>query len=150
MDYIGGLNFPAQEYDLASIPDNERAGSDAASMMPYVRMSALFLRESDEELEAKVRASGDEPDGLDEWMNLLEGIGAALDAKRQDAEMLEAGFTRLLVVIERVIGKGAIKAAYSEPSDKDPKKHLAGIRSRLHRRTPFKPRLVTGGSHGKG
>ena len=78
-------------------------------------------------------------------MDMLEGIGAVLDAKQQDAKMLEVGFTRLLVVIERVVGRDAIKAAYSKPSDEDDaRKHLADIRSRLHRRAPFKPRLVTG------
>ena len=46
-------------------------------------------------------------------MGVLEGIGGVLDAKRQDVEMLEAGFTRLLVVIERIIGKAEIKRAYS-------------------------------------
>jgi hypothetical protein len=144
MKYIGGLKFPAQEYDLASIPDNERAARDAASMMPYIRMSAVFLMESDDEIEENVGATSD-PEGINQWVDLLEGIGAALDAKRQDAEMLEAGFTRLLVAIERVIGKDAIKAAYSKPSDEDPRNHLAGIRSRLHCRALFRPRLVIRG-----
>ena len=142
MEYIGGLKFPAQEYDLASIPNNERAGKDAAAMMPYIRMAALFLHESDEELEAKVRGSD-----ISEHMDLLEGIGAALDAKRQDAGMLEAGFTRLLVVIERVLGEETVRATYSKPDEEiDKRKHLAGIRARLHRgKRPFKPHLVTGG-----
>jgi hypothetical protein len=106
-------------------------------------MSALFLRESDGELETKVRASSD-PEGLSQWMDLLEEIGAALDAKRQDAEMLEAGFTRLLVVIERVIGATEIKRTYSKPSKAPPRGHLAAIRARLHKRAPFTPRLATG------
>ena len=142
MEYLGGLTFPAQEYDLASIPNNERAAQDAAAMMPYIRMAALLLHESDEELEAKVRSSD-----IGEHMDLLEGIGAALDAKQQDAGMLEAGFTRLLVVIERVLGEKTVRAAYREPDKKiDKRAHLAGIRARLHRGTrPFKPHLVTGG-----
>jgi hypothetical protein len=98
MEYLGGLKFQAQEYDLASIPDNDRAAADAASMMFYIRMSALLLHKSDEELEAWVRAD-DDPDN---WMNLLEGIVAALAAKRQDVKMLEAGCTRLQVVLERI------------------------------------------------
>src|SRR5688572_9905551 len=98
MEYIGGLTFPAQQYDLASIPDNGRAGSDAASMMPYIRMSAVFLLESDADMEEKVRATSD-PEGMNQWMELLEGIGAALDAKRQDAEMLEAGLSAITYCI---------------------------------------------------
>jgi hypothetical protein len=143
MESLGGLKFPAQEYDLAGIPDNDRAGRDAASMMPYIRLSAVFLRESDGDLEEKVRATFD-PEGMDAWMDLLEGIGDALDAKRQDAEILEAGFTRLLVAIERVLGEPEIKRAYSKPKNV-PRGHLAAIRARLHRRAPFRPRLVTGG-----
>ena len=102
MEYLGGLKFQAQDYDLASIPDNDRAAAAAASMMFYMRMAALFLRESDAELEAKVRAS----DGPDEWITLLEGIVTALDAKRQDVELLEAGYLRLLVVLERTCAPG--------------------------------------------
>ena len=94
--YLGARKFPAQQYDLDSIPDNDRAGRDASSMMPHIRTSALFLRDSDGELEPKVRACGDDAERLDEWMNLLEGIGDALGAKRQDVEVLEAGFNRLL------------------------------------------------------
>jgi len=108
MEYLGGSKFQAEEYDLASIPDNDRAAADAASMMFYIRMSALFLRESDEELEAKVRA-----DDSNDWIDMLEGIGAALSAKKQDVGILEAGFTRLLAVLERIEGKKAIDAAYS-------------------------------------
>jgi hypothetical protein len=146
MEYVGALKFPAQEYDLASMPDNERAARDAAAMMPWVRLSALFLRQSDQELEAKVRATGGH-EGMNEWVETLEGIGAVLDAKRQDAEMLEAGFTRLLVVIERVIGATEMTRTYSEPADQggDPRAHLANIRARLQGRTPWRPRLVTGG-----
>ncbi len=146
MEYLGSLKFPAQQYDLSSIPNNDRAAQDAAAMMPFVRMAAVFLLESDETMETNVRASSDDADGMNQWMELLEGIGAALDAKRQDAEMLEAGFTRLLVTIERVIGEEAVMEAYSKPLTDDPKKHLAGIRQRLHsrRNKPFKARLVTG------
>jgi hypothetical protein len=144
MEYIGGLKFPAQEYDLASIPENDRAGRDASSMMPYIRLSAVFLHESDGDMEEKVRATSD-PEGMDQWMDLLEGIGAALDAKRQDAEVLEAGFTRLLVAIERVLAEPEIKCAYSKPANEEPRGHLAAIRARLHRRAPFRPRLVIGG-----
>jgi hypothetical protein len=144
MEYIGSLKFPAQKYDLASMPDNERAARDAATMMPWVRLSAFFLCESDEQLEAKVCATADDK-GINEWMDMLESIGAALDAKRQDAEMLEAGFTRLLVVIERIIGEAEIKRTYSKPSDgRDGRAHLANIRARLHRRAVWRPRLVTG------
>ena len=110
MEYLGGSKFQAEEYDLASIPDNDRAAADAASMMFYIRMSALFLRESDEELEAKVRA---DDDPTTDWIDMLEGIGAALASKKQDVGILEAGFTRLLAVLERIEGKEAIDAAYS-------------------------------------
>lgn len=142
MEYLGGLKFPAQHYDLKSIPNNDRAAKDAASMMPYIRISALFLLESDDDLEAKVRGSD-----IGEHMDMLEGIGAALDAKRQDCGMLEAGFTRLLVVIERVLGEDAIREAYSKPMSKsDQRAHLAGIRARLHTgKRPFKPHLTTTG-----
>ena len=92
MEYVGGLKFPAQEYDLSSIPDNDRAGRDAAAMMPWVRLAALFLHENDDQLEAKVRASSD-AEGMSEWMDMLEGIGAVRDAKQQDAKVLEVGFT---------------------------------------------------------
>lgn len=142
MEYIGGLKFPAQEYDLTSIPDNKRAARDAAAMMPYIRMSALFLLESDEDLEAKVRASD-----LGEYMNLLEEIGAVLDAKRQDCEMLEAGFTRLCVVMERVIGEAEITKPEKKMTDHEARQNLLAIRARLFNRKDggaFKPRLVTG------
>ena len=145
MKYLGALRFSALEYDLTSIPDNERAGRDAAAMMPWIRLSAVFLLESDEELETKVRATADGK-GMDDWMGVLEGIGGVLDAKRQDVEMLEAGFTRLLVVIERIIGKAEIKRAYSAapPSDGEVRACLANIRARLHRKPAWRPRLVTG------
>ena len=41
MEYLGRLKFQAAEYDLTSIPDNDRAARDAASMMVYIRVSAL-------------------------------------------------------------------------------------------------------------
>ena len=114
--------------------------------MPFIRLSALFLRDTDEGLEAKVRAIGDE--GLAQWMDTLESIGAVLDAKRQDVEMLEAGFTRLLVVMERILGEAEIKRAYGKPSDGDvPAGHLAAIRTRLHRSAVWQPRLVTRAPH---
>ncbi len=113
LKYLGALKFQPQEYDLASIPDNDRAAADAASMMFYIRMSALLLREGDEELEAKVRHD----DNPDHWITLLEGITAALAAKRQDAKMLEAGATRLQVVLERV-HRGATDAAHHSGSSK--------------------------------
>jgi hypothetical protein len=143
MEYIGALKFPAQEYDLSSISDNKRAASDAAAMMPYIRMSALFLLENDEDLEAKIRASG-----LGGYVDLLEGIGAALDAKRQDCEMLEAGFTRLLVVMERMIGEAEITKPKSKPTDHEVCQQLLACRARLFNRKgsgAFKPLLVTGG-----
>ena len=141
MEYLGGLSFPAQDYDLHSIPNNERAGRDAAAMMPYIRMCALFLHQTDEELETNVRASGDEPEGLDQWVSMLEGIGAALDAKRQDAGLLEAGFTRLLVVLERLHGEDNLKAI--QPDEDASRKFVADARQRLHRPGAlFKPRLV--------
>jgi hypothetical protein len=141
MEYLGTLKFPAQAYDLASIPDNERAGRDAADMMPWIRLSALFLRDSDEELEAKVRATANNQEGMGEWVGMLESIGAVLDAKQQDVEMLEAGFSRLLVVIERIIGRTEMKRTYSDSSN-DPPADLAKIRARLHNgRVPWRPRL---------
>jgi hypothetical protein len=101
MEYVGGLKFQAQDYDLASIPDNDRAAADAASMMFYIRMSAILLHQSDEELEAKVRADNNPAD----WVSLLEGMVAALTAKRQDVKVLEAGSARLQIVLERTYVK---------------------------------------------
>lgn len=145
MEYIGGLKFPAQKYDLASMPDNERAARDAVTMMPWIRLSAFFLCESDEQLEAKIGATADDKEGMSEWMDMLENIGAALEAKQQDVEMLEAGFTRLLVVIERIIGEAVVNRTYSEPSDgRDDRAYLAKIRARLQQRGVWRPRLVTG------
>lgn len=144
MEYVGALKFPAQEYDLTSMPNNERAARDAAAMMPWIRLSALFLRQSDEELEANVRATADTQDGMNEWVETFECIGAALDAKRQDVEMLEAGFRRLCVVIERIVGEAEMKRVYSEPSDGSGSKAcLAKARARLYGRGPWQPRLVT-------
>jgi hypothetical protein len=37
-------------------------------MMPYIRTSALFLRESDEELDSKTRSFRDDRAGLNEWI----------------------------------------------------------------------------------
>ena len=144
MEYMGGLKFPAQKYDLTTIPDNERAAKDAAAMMPWVRMAALFLCQSDEQLEASVRATADE-EGMNEWVHILEAIGATLDARRQDADMLEAGFTRLLVVIERIVGKAEIERSYREPSDNI--FNSAEIRSRLRYREGWRPRLAISKDH---
>jgi hypothetical protein len=118
MEYLGALKFQAQEYDLASIPDNDRAAADAADMMFFIRMSALLIRDGDEALEAKVRADA-KPD---DWISLLEGIVNALNAKRQDVEMLEAGVTRLQVVLERVVGpeSGDADAVPSGPAEGPP------------------------------
>lgn len=139
MEYIGALKFEAEDFDLTSLPDNKRAARDAAAIMPYIRMSALLLRQSDEELEASVRISD-----LGRYMDLAEEIGAALDAKRQDCGILEAGFTRLLVVIERVLAEEAVCTEYHAEKEVVPHSHLAGIRARLHSgKRPFKPHLVT-------
>jgi hypothetical protein len=109
LEYVGGLSFPAQPFDLASIPDNDYAADKAAEAMPYIRMCALLLRDSDTALEQKIR---NDPDGVRDWVELAEGIVAALQAKRQDCKILDAGFNRLTVVLERIIGKDKIEAEY--------------------------------------
>ena len=106
LEYVGGLKFEAQDFDLESLPTNKEAAIAAAEMMPWIRLASLLLRLNDDKL---VSAVEDEPE---EHVEMLEGIAAALNSKKQDVKILKAGFCRLTVALERTIGKDEINRAY--------------------------------------
>ena len=109
MKYIGNLKFDAQQYDLASIPDNETAKKDAEAIMPLIRVAAVLLNDSDKGLAKKIREGGE----LDPWLDLLEGLLAAAQHKKQEYDLLNAGYIRLQVVLERIVGKNTVERCYS-------------------------------------
>jgi hypothetical protein len=108
IEYIGHLKFEAQEYDLKSLPTNERAAQDAADIMPLIRTAAVTLLKSADELEAIAR----EPGGVELQLDLIERLQPALDHKQQEVDILNAAIARLIVACERVIGEDVLKPEY--------------------------------------
>lgn len=108
--YVGGLKFAAQQYDLASIPDNERAKKDAAAIIPLIRLAAVLVRDNDRGMTKKIRDSGE----LNIWVDLLEQLLAAAQHKKQEYDLLKAGYVRLQIALERVVGKRKINATFAD------------------------------------
>jgi hypothetical protein len=111
MEYVGNLKFDPSPYDLASLPDNETAMKDAAAIMPLLRIAAVLVGDSDRGLAKKIRRSDD----LETWMGLLEQLVAAREHKKQEYDLLSAGYVRLQVVLERVVGKRQIERTFARP-----------------------------------
>ena len=106
LEYVGDLKFEAQDYDLKSIPTNKEAAKAAAEMMPWMRTAALMLSVGDDELSALVEG------GPEEFMEMCEGIASAHTAKKSEADLLQAGYCRLIVALERGVGKDEINRFY--------------------------------------
>ena len=56
------------------------------------------------------RDSGD----LNVWIDLLEQLLAAAQHKKQEYDLLNAGYMRLQIALERVVGKRTIEATFAD------------------------------------
>jgi hypothetical protein len=64
----------------------------------------------DRGLTKKIRDSGD----LNVWVDLNEHFLAAADHKKQEYDLLIAGFVRLQIALDRVAGKRTMEATFAE------------------------------------
>jgi hypothetical protein len=110
IEYVGHLRFGGQHYDLGSIPDNETAMKDAASIMPLIRIAAVLLTDDDKGMTKKIRESGD----VNVWVRLLEQLLAAAEHKKREYDLLNAGYIRLQIALERVVGKRKMEATFAK------------------------------------
>ena len=78
--------------------------------MPVIRLAALLTHYSDVELEKIVR------ENVDEHMNLAEKFVAAFKPKEQEVQLLNMGYARLQIVLERIVGKDAMDATGGKPA----------------------------------
>jgi hypothetical protein len=92
---IAHMTFEPVPFDFDSIPSNEEAAELAARAMPVFRMAALMTRFGDKELEQFARQ---EPEAN---LELLECIASQMKATKNHLRILELGFTRLSVALER-------------------------------------------------
>ena len=106
LEYVGGLKFEAQDFDLKSIPTNKEAAKAAVRIMPWVRVASLMLLKSDDELTVMIE------DDQELHLEMLEGIVEAQKYQELAVNVLRAGSHRLTIVLERALGEDVINRSY--------------------------------------